>query len=87
MSPNKSLTVACGDAIVVAATRNAAAGSDVVNIVGVAAADDVVVMVGAAAAVVVWVQWCWMRPCTSPLSHFVLVVVTLRGKESSWWDR
>ena len=49
MSPNNSLMVACGDAFVVAAMRNAAAMSDVV------AANDVVVVVGAMAAVVLWV--------------------------------
>ena len=47
------------------ATRNVVVASDVVATVGVAAADDVVVVVGAAAVVVVWVQRCWMRPCTS----------------------
>ena len=75
---DKSLLVACGDAFVVVATCNVAATGDVV------AADDVVVVVGATAAVVFWVQRCWMRPCTSPQSHFVSVEVTLRGKQSSW---
>ena len=65
MSPDKSLLFACGDVVVVVAMRNAAAASDVVVAIGVAAADDVVVVVGAAAAVVVWVQRCLMRPCTS----------------------
>ena len=87
MSPNNSLTVACGYAVVVAAVRNAAAVSDVAATVGVATANDVVVMVGAAAAVVVWVQRCLMRPCTSLQFAFVLVVVTPTGKEPSWWDR
>ena len=54
---------------------------DVVAAIGVADADDVVVVVGA--AVVVWVQRCWMRPCTSPQSHFVSVVVTQRVKKTS----
>ena len=81
MSPNNSLTVACGDAVVVVATRNATTASDV------AAADDVVVLVGDTIAIVVWVQKCLMRPCTSPQFHFVSVVVTLMGKEPSWWDR
>ena len=87
MSLNYSLMVVCGGEVVVAATCNAAAVDDVVTVVGVAAMDDVVVVVGAIAAVVVYVQRCWMRPCTSPQSHFVLVVVTLRGKELSWWYR
>ena len=87
MSPANSLLVACGDVVVVAAACNAADPGDVAPVVGVAAVDDVVVGVGVAAAVVVWVQRCWMRPCTSPQSHFVSVAVTLRGKEPSWWDR
>ena len=77
MSPDKSLLVTCGDAVVVAVVHNDAVAGDV------AAADDVVVVVGA--MVVVWVQQCLMRPCTSPQFHFVLVVVTLMGKEPSWW--
>ena len=79
MSPNKSRLVACGDVVVVATARNTA------TIIDVAAADDVVVLVGAVVAVVVWVQRCLMRPCTSPQFHFVSVVVTLMGKEPSWW--
>ena len=77
--------VACGDAIVVPAAHNVATASDVVAAIGVAAADDVVVVVEAAAAVIFWVQRCWMRPCTSPQSHFVSEAVTQRGKEPSWW--
>ena len=87
MSPNKSLMVACGDVVVVVTARNATAASDVVAVVGVAAADDVVVVVGVVAVVVVWVQRCLIRPCTSPQFAFVLVVVTPTGKEPSWWDR
>ena len=79
MCPDKSLLVACGDAVVVAI-----AASDVATDVGVAATDDVVVVVGVVAAVAIWVQWFWMRPCTSPQFHFVLVVVTLTGNELSW---
>ena len=81
MNPNNSLTVACGDVVVVATARNDAAAS------GVVAADDVVVVVGVVAAVVVWVQRCLMRPCTNPRFAFVSVVVTPMGKEPSWWDR
>ena len=58
MSPDNSLTVACGDAVVVVATHNVAVADDVVAAVGVVAADDVVVLVGVTAVVVVWVQWC-----------------------------
>ena len=65
-SPDNSLMVACGDGVVVAAACNAAAVGDVVAAAGVVATDDVVVVVGAAATVFVWVQGCWMRPCTSP---------------------
>ena len=83
MSPDNSLLVACGDAVVVAAMQNTAAASDVVAAVGVEATDNVVVVVGVVAAVVVWVQQCWMRPCTNPQSHMVSVVVTLRGKKPS----
>ena len=83
MSPDKSLLVACGDAVV----RNAATASDVAAAIGVAEADDVVVVVGAMDAVVVWLQWCLMRPYTSPQFHFVSLVVTLMGKEPSWWYR
>ena len=79
--------IACGDTFVVTAVQNAAAVGDVVAAVGVAAMDNVVVVVGDAAVVVVWVQRCWMRPCTSLQSHFMLVAVTLTGKEPSWWDR
>ena len=86
MSPNNRLMVACGDTIVVVDAHNTAAASDVVATVGVVATDDVVVVVGAAAVVVVWVQWCLMRPCTSLQFAFVLVVVTLKGEELSWWD-
>ena len=85
MSLDKSLMVACGDVVVVVATHNAAFASDVVATVGVATADNVVVVVGVAAAIVVQVQRCWMRACTSPHSRLVSVVVTLRGKELSWW--
>ena len=46
MSPNNSLTIACGDAVVVAAARNVAAVDDVVATIGVVAM----------AALVVWVQ-------------------------------
>ena len=85
MSPHNSQQVACGGEVMVAAGRNAVAAGDVVVFVGVAAADDVVVVVGATDVVVVWVQWCWMRACTSPQSRLVFVVMTLRGKEPSWW--
>ena len=74
-------------AIGVAAARNATAASDVAAAIGVAASDDVVVVVGVAATVVVWVQRCLMRPCTSPQFAFVSVVVTPTGEEPSWWDR
>ena len=82
-----SLLVACRDVVVVAATRNTAAAGDVAAAIGVVAADDVVVVVGATAAVVVWVQRCWMRPCTSPQFAFVSGVVTPTGKEPPWWDQ
>ena len=85
MNLDNSRLVACGDAVVVATACNAAAAGDVATTVGVEDADDVVVVVGATAVVVVWVQWCWMRPCTSPHSHFLSVVVTLKGNELSWW--
>ena len=55
MSPDNSLTVACGGEVVVAAARNVADADDVVAIVGFVAVDDVVVVVGAVVAVVVWV--------------------------------
>ena len=86
-SPDNSLMIVCGDDFVVAATCNVAAVDDVVAAVDVAATGGVVVAVGAAAALVVWVQRCWMRPCTSPQYHFVSVVVTLRENEPSWWYR
>ena len=71
----------------VAITHNVVAADDVAATVGVVAANDVVVVVGAVAVIVVWVQRYLMRPCTSPQFHFVLVVVTLTGKEPSWWYR
>ena len=58
MSPDKSLLVACGDAVVVAVARNDAAADDVVTVVGVAATDSVGVGVGVAAALAIWVQRC-----------------------------
>ena len=81
MNPHNSQLVACGGEVVVVVEHNAIAAGDV------ASANDVVVVVGAVAAVVVWVQQCWMKPCTSPQFHFVSVVTTLMGKEPSWWDR
>ena len=84
-SPDNSLMVVCGDEVVVVAARNAVAADDVAAAVDVAAVDGVVVLIRAATVVVVWVQWCWMRACTSMQSHLVLVVVTLRGKKPSWW--
>ena len=69
--------VICGGEVVVVAEHNVAAMDDVVAIVDVAAANDVavvvdvaavdgvVVAVGDAAVVVVWVQQCWIRACTS----------------------
>ena len=87
MSLENSLLVACGDAVVVASMHNAGAVGDFVATVGVVATDDVVVVVGATAVVVVWVQRCLMRPCTSMQFHSVSVVVTLMGKEPSWWDQ
>ena len=87
MSPHNSQLVSCGGEVVVLAVCNAAVAGDVAATVGVAATDDVVVVVGAAAAVDVWVQRCLMRPCTSLQFAFVSVVVTLTGKEPSWWDR
>ena len=86
-SPDNSLMVVCGDEVVVVAACNVVAADDVVAIVDVAATNGVVVAVGAADAVVVWVQWCWMRACTNPQSRLVSLVVTLRGKEPSWWYR
>ena len=70
----------------VVAACNAATAGDVAAAVGIAAVDDVVVVVGAMAMVVVWVQQCLMRPCTSVQFSFVPVVVTPTGKEPSWWD-
>ena len=61
MIPDNSLIVACGDAVVVAAARNAATVGDVAAIVGVAVADGVVVGVGVVVVVVVWVQRCLTR--------------------------
>ena len=87
MSPHNSQLVACGGEVVVVAMHNATTASDVVATVGIVAADDVVVMVGDVATVVVWVQRCLMRPCTSLQFSFVSVVVTPTGKEPSWWDR
>ena len=84
-SPDNSLMVVCGDELMVAAMHNVVATNDVVAAVDVAAMDSVVVVVGAAAAVVVWVQQCWMRACTIPWFHLVSMVVTLRGKNPSWW--
>ena len=78
MSPHNSQLVACGGEVVVAAAHNASATGDV------AATDDVVVVVGAVATVVVWVQRCLMRPCTSMQFLFVLVVVIPTKKEPSW---
>ena len=77
MSPHNSQLVACGGEVVVVATCNAIVVGDVV------ATNAVVVVVGAAAMVVVWVQRCLMRPCTSPQFSFVSVVVTPMGKEPS----
>ena len=71
----------------VVAMHNATAAGDVVAAVGIGVANDVVVVFGAMAVVLVWVQWCLMRPCTSLQFAFVLVVVTPTGKEPSWWDR
>ena len=87
MSLNNSRLVACGDAVVVTVARNDTATSDVAATIGVAAVDDVVVVVGAAAVVVVWVQWCLMRPCKSLQFSFLSMVVTPMGKDPSWWDR
>ena len=75
MSPHNSQLVACGGEVVVAAAGDAAASI------------SIVVVVGALTAVVVWVQRCLMRPCTSPQFASVSVVVTPTGKEPSWWDR
>ena len=77
--------VVCGGEVFIVAAHNFVAADDVVVVVDVAAVDSVVVVVGTVAVVVVWVQRCWMRACTSPQSCLVSVVVTLRGKEPSWW--
>ena len=87
MSLDNSLMVVCGGEVMVVAIRNVVVVGDAMAIVGVVVADDVVVVVGATAAVSIWVQRCLMRPCTSPQFRFVLVVVTLMGKQPSWWDR
>ena len=79
--------VVCGDGVVVLDARNVVATDDVANVVDVVAVDGVMAAVGVAVVVVVWVQWYWMRACTSLQSHFVSVVVTLRGNEPSWWYR
>ena len=84
MGPNNSQLVACGDSVVIVATRNATAAGGVVAVVGGVATDNVVFVVGATTAIAVWVQRCLMRPCRSPQFHFVSVVVTLMGKELSW---
>ena len=60
-SPNNSLMVVCGGEVVVATMHNAAAMDDVAVVVDVAAVEGVAVVV----AIVVWVQQCWMRACTS----------------------
>ena len=75
--------VVSGDEVVIVATCNAMATDDVVTAFDVVDVDGVVVVVRAVAAVVVWVQRCWMRACTSLQSHLVSVVVTLRGKQLS----
>ena len=87
MSPHNSQLVACGGEVVVATVHNVASMGDVVAIVGIATMNYVVVVVGATTVVVVWVQRCLMRPCTSPQFSFVSVVVTPTGKEASWWDQ
>ena len=87
MSLDKSLLVACGDAVVVVDVKNATATNDVTAVVGVVTANGVVVGVRTAVALVVWMQWCWMRPWTSPKSHFVSMTLKLRGNEPSWWYR
>ena len=76
--PDNSLMVVCGGEVVVAAADDVAAAVDV------AATNGVGVVVGDATAVFVWVQQCYMRACTSPKSHLVSMVVTLRGKKLSW---
>ena len=58
MSPDKSLTVACGDVVVDAAMHNVVATGDVVAAIDVATIDDVVVVVRDVVAVFVWVQQC-----------------------------
>ena len=86
-SLDNSLMVVCGGEVVVAVSRNVVAVDDVAIAVDVALVDGVAVAVGATAVPVVWVQRCWMRPCTSPQSHLESVVVILRGKDPSWWYR
>ena len=66
MNPDKTLMVVCAGEVLIAAACNAASVDDVAAAIGVAAMEDVVVVVGAVAAVAIWVQWCLMRPCTSP---------------------
>ena len=82
-SLDNSLMVVCGDEVVVVAAHNAVAADDVATVVDVATANDVVAAVGAVAVVVVWVQQCWIRVCTSPETHLVSAVVTLTGKKPS----
>ena len=55
-----------GDEVVVVAACNAMAAYDVVAAIDVAAVDSIVVAIGDTTTVVVWVQRCWMRACTSP---------------------
>ena len=86
-SPDNSLLVVCGGEVVVVDACNATTTDDISVASGVVAVDGVVVGAGDAAALVVWVQRCWMRPCTSLQSHFVSVVMIQRGKDPSWWDR
>ena len=73
--------------VVVEAVCSVAVADDVAADVGVAAADVVVVVVGVADVIVVCLQSCLMRTCTSLQFSFVSVVVTPTGKEPSWWDR
>ena len=77
---NSYLVIAFGDVFVVVVGIVTVA----VAIGDVAVADDVAATVGDATAVAVWVQQCWMRACKNPQSHLVSVVVTLRGRRSSW---
>ena len=55
-SPDNSLLVLCGGAVVVVTLHNVGAMDDVVAAIDVAGVDSVVVAVGVAAAVEVWVQ-------------------------------